>query len=455
MKNKHTKKKINLTVPNWLALILIIFGLIGGVLLINKVAKLSPKAANSVFPEQVRITNVNDMGFTVSWITQLPVKGFIFFGDNQQLNQKAYDERDGATVTGENLAHYVTFKNLKPSTKYYLKINSAGNSYDNNGKPYEVTTGPTINLPLPESDNAYGVVLTPTNQPANGVIVYLTMANTTPLSSLTKENGTWMIPLSMARSMTLNSYANYDRKIQIQEIFVQAGNLGTTSAINTTKNDSPVPSLILGKTYDFSQTNETAKTFSPAEQPATGSGNLTPTATKTTSQGFDLSPLDQSTSSGKLDITNPTEDESVNTSLPEFKGTAPVKGLVEIVVQSENQYSGITIADDQGGWQWTPPAVLAPGKHTVTASFKDANGIIQKVTREFTVMAADQSDLPAYTATPSGQLTQIPPTPTTIIIVTPTATPTPPKPGNLTMTLGFLIIGVVLFFVGLVQLKVF
>lgn len=443
------KRKSPTTIPTFLAVTLLAASVFLGVLFIDRFQTFFLKASGEVLPQQVKITNISDSSFTVSWITQSPAAGFIAFGENTQLGQTSLDDREKGTQTSQpQLTHYVTLENLKPSTKYFFKISSGGKIFDNSGKPYEVTTGPVINLPLPTADTAFGIILEPGGNPSKGAVVYLSLANTTPLSSLVKNDGSWVIPLSMARNLSLTSYSSYDRELQVEEIFVQGGSLGTATAITTTKNDSPVPTLILGQTYDFRQTAP-----SPSATPVQQIPSLTPLPTKS-SLGFPLEPLVTSPSTGlRLNILNPSEGEKVNTQKPEFIGTAPQGEVLDIIVESETTFSGQTLVGEKGNWQWTPPTNLPPGEHKITVTLKDKSGITQKVTRSFTVLAAGEGELPSFTATPSGQLT-VPPTPEpTRIIATPTEPPAQPKPGSLTTTFLFFTIGLIALVFGFYQFK--
>jgi len=442
-------------IPTLVGILILGIATILGVFLINKTQTFSLRATPQVSPEQVRITNISETSFSVSWTTQTTAKGFIIFGETSQLGQTALDDQDEGTETQkEYLIHHVTLKNLKPSTKYFFKINSGGKAFDNSGQPYEVTTAPTLNLSLPESDTAYGMILEPEGGPVKGVVVYLSLANTTPLSSLTKTDGTWMIPLSMARTINLANYSSYDKELQIEEIFVQGGNSGTITAITTTKNDNPVPSLTLGQNYDFRQTASLISPNSPSPTASflipTISQAPLPQASPTVTPkptGFSLEPL-ISPGAPKLTILNPEEGETITSQKPEFIGAGPAGQLVEIKVESESSLVGQALIDQKGSWNWTPPSNLPTGTHTVTVTLKDENGLLQKVVRSFTVQAAGEG-LPSFTATPSGQLSPQP----TIIIGTPTPTPKPPKTGHLTTTLIFLIMGISALIFGFYQFR--
>lgn len=470
MKTKQPK-----TIPTILGIIILVVSIIFGVFLIRKNQALSLKAAAEIAPKEVKITNLSDTSFTVSWLTQTAADGFVSFGENSP-DQAVPDDRDkGVGSKSSKFTHYVTLDNLKPSTKYYFKINSGGKFFDRGGNLYEVTTAPTINLALPSADTAFGIVIDSNENPAKGAIVYLSLANTAPLSSLVSNDGSWVIPLSMARTMSLSSYSKYDQEIQIEEIFVQGGNLGTSTAIAITKYDSPVPSLTLGQNYDFRQN---IPTIFPTDSPSLESGfftGLTPviSTTITPSQsgsGFSLDLLaSPSPTESKLTILNPDEGENINTTQPEFIGTAPGGNILEINVESEITFSGEVLVDEDGNWQWTPPSNLPPGEHTITVTLRDKNGLTQKIIRNFTVYATGNSNLPSFVATSSATIQPTsPPSPTVVptlaptlipgltveptrFVATPTEKPVQPRTGNLTTTLAFFTIGLVMLFFGLKQ----
>ncbi|MGB9637620.1 MAG: Ig-like domain-containing protein, partial [Microgenomates group bacterium] len=266
---------------------------------------------------------------------------------------------------------------------------------------------------------------------ANGAIVYLSIANAITQSALTDNDGNWMIPLATARTTDLKDFVNYDRNAQVEEIFVQ-GDLQTATATLTTNNDNPTPDITLGQTYNFlGQMPQTTPTLAPNKQT------------------FEESLPQISSSSGFSEINNqdltiifPADKEQVNNPLPEFLGTGPKGQKLEIKIESAQVISSQVIPDSQGQWRYSPTIALAPGEHTITVSYTDSHGFLKKVSRSFVVLAAGSSQLPSFTATPSGQTTtptQTPTlTPTLLPSITPslipTATPTLPYRTSLPST---------------------
>lgn len=445
-------------IPTILGLFILLAGIAAGVFLIQKGLVWFLRAEPTTTPKQVKITNISDNSFAVSWITEGKVAGFIKYSPTLSLDLIAVDDRD--QISGETASyttHHATIRGLEPATKYYFKIGSGKNLYDNNGKPYEVTTAPTTtNPPLP-SDPAYGAINKPDNSPAAGAIVYLSLANTTPLSALTKNTGSWLITLNNARTIDLSTYASYDREASIEEIFVQGGAMGTATAVVTTKNDSPVPTIALGKSYDFRQ--------------AKASGE--PTATPTPSDSkFSLEPIEATPAVEKeLTIINPSQGEKISTQKPEILGQGPAGVEIDISLESPATYSGKIKIGTDGNWNWSPPEDLEPGEHTVTAKYTDENGIKHLISRSFVVLAAGEELAfeASPSATPTPSLSPTPtatPSPTPTLTITPTPTPPAragvpsteagvPEPGYLTPTFLLFIIGFSLIIFGLLSNSLF
>lgn len=436
-------------IPTILGLLLLISGIAAGVYLVQKRGVWFLRAEPKATPQQIRITNISDNSFTVSWITEIEVLGFVKYGVTPSLTETVVDERDKISgKTTPYFCHHVKVASLSPGTKYYFKIGSGKGLFDNQGKLFEVTTAFVLGPP-PAADTVYGTILKPDGAIAEGVLVYLSLANSIPLSALTESSGNWAIPLSVARTVNLSSYITYDPDASVEEIFVQGGPLGTATAVVTTKNDSPVPPITLGKSYDFREAKP---------QPEAG---VSPTPTLSTTK-FSLQPLATPLPrEEELKITNPEEGEEIVTQNPEIQGTGPSENMITITLESPETFTAEVTINEDGSWSWTPPANLTPGEHTVTVVLRDGTS----VSRRFTVLAAPEGEFPAFTATPS---TEASPSPTPLLTpspsptATPTATPTVaprtglpateegvPEPGYLTPTFIVCLMGIVLILSGL------
>ncbi len=391
--SKHLPIPIGLTIT-MIALVL-------GIVFIDRARILTLQASPETSPSQIKITNIGSSSFVVSWITADKTTGLVSLGETPKTGEIRKDirDQDQNSQTSSSL-HFVVADNLRPQTKYYFKIVSGDKIYDNNQKPFEVTTA-TAKVP-PDHDIAHGKILTSTREAAAGVIVYLSLANTIPQASLTDSNGNWIIPLSTARTLDLNDFSRYDREAQIEEITVR-GEKETASATLSTGNDSPAPDIALGQNYDF--LNQLSPSLTP-----------TPVPRLETTEEAGFSPPKLAPPAEKaLTITFPAENEQINSPLPEFMGTGPEGESLKVEVESEEKITSQTAADQKGKWRWSPKLPLSSGEHTLTVSYLDANGSLQKATRSFIVLAAGESELPSFTATPSGETvspTEEPPLPT-------------------------------------------
>lgn len=432
-------------IPTIIGLILLVLGVAAGVFLVQRAQPFSLRASPEQTPQQIRITNITDKSFSVSWITDQATLGFLSYGKSASLGGTANDE---ISSNNPSLIHHVTVSGLSPNTSYFFKVGADKNLFDNDGQPYKATTAPQITIAL-KTDIIFGTVDTATGSPAANVLVYVTLSGISPLSAVTDNSGKWSIPLSTARSTNLSSRASYTPEDKLQ-IFVQGGAGSFASATIAVGAAHPVPPIILGQTHDFSDIKPVGTSDLP-------SSNVTvpeeaPQASP--SSGFNLEGTGSRESSIKVSLSNPDDGERVSATKPQFAGTGTPGTKFTITVESEVITEQATVGSN-GSWSWTPPENLEPGEHTVTISWKDEAGQTRILKRSFTVLAAGESDLPSFTASPSGQVASPSPSPSpsprTSIPSTEGGVPTS---GNLTTTLGIFIMGIVLLLTGLLLPKV-
>lgn len=409
-------KKKEVTLPTILGLLVAVVGLVSGLWLLGGRLRQSAEADTEEAPNEIRVVNTIDSSFTVIWLTQKSVAGFIQYGEaSARPDLVVSDERDQQKgAIGSYFTHYVTVRGLKPATKYSFRIGSGKRVYDEEGGPYEVTTAGPAGA-TPAADVAYGQVVTENAEPAEGALVYLTMGGMEPQAALVKASGSWVIPLSTARSADLSGFVAYDKSTAEIEIVVQGGTLGMSEVKATTQNDSPVPDITLGKSYDLRGAGQSAEEGgSPSSK-------------------FSADSLGPATEviGDDLIILTPKFGEKVNSPRPQIIGEAPPGTEVTIEIKSD-PVTGKVVAGSDGKFSFSVPADLAPGEHglTITAVI---DGVVKKVTRSFTVYAAGESAVPAFSATPSATLVPSKtPTPTMkpSPTVRPTATPTPTPGGS-------------------------
>lgn len=465
---KGLSKLLRKRIPTVVGLGLLILGVGAGIYLVGQgTSGFLPRASSDTVPKQVRITNVTDTGFSVSFLTDAAAPGYIRYGTavNSFTTQTA-DDRDQLTnAVGSYTTHHITVRGLQPQTQYYFRLGTGSRQlFDNNGQPFSVRTARRLDSPG-EAKTAYGTILNAVGNPANNALVYVTAPGAAPLSSLVKENGSWAVPLSSLRTTDLSAgktLADAD-EVRIQVVGTQAQELIETAA--------PVSALMPLNPLTFGQDNS-AVTAQPSPSPTTEES--TETSTDTTSSVAQETPGSSSTASTfgtlfseqegtQVDVTAPVriqlqDNEVISTTKPEFVGKAPANSYLQISVHSSTPYNGVVQTDASGNWQWSPPADLEPGQHTVTLTYTDENGAQQQIQRTFIVQA--DSLLPAFVSTPSAQVEPSPspepspePSPSPRV-VTPQATEQPVS-GSTTTTFGLLFLGIAFFGAGIVGTRSF
>ena len=418
-------------IPTVVGLLILVGGLIAGVVLVNNRQGLGTKAGPTSSPKNVKITNLATNTYSISWTTDTPVTGFVKYSENPgKITTPAGDIRDQVSGSAQSYTnHYVSVTGLKADTTYYFVIGSGPQTYNDDGKPFQVRTGPQV-IPPPE-DVITGKVVSASNDPVNGAIIYIDIEGGQSLSTVSKTDGTWRLNLASARTKD-GQVLTYDKDKTLLSIFVQGGANGSATAITNTSKDNPVPDIVLGKNQSFIEAVAPLSVQQATEAAKVGEGFKQLIAIPT--QTVDVTLPSEAT--GSLQIINPAlNGEMIATSSPEFKGKSLPGTDIQITVHSAVEQTQMIKADKDGIWAWTPPQGLEPGIHTLTISYKDENGIMQKIERTFTVLAADlTSGLPAFTATPSAVVPTATPS-ATLLTPTPTEIPIPVMPATSSSTL--------------------
>lgn len=422
-------------IPTLAALAILLFGIGGGIFLVETSKPTTSQANATVTPTELQITNVTDTMFTVSWITSGQATGYVSYWDSNSPHLNAYDDRDEDGKPKKYTTHHVTIRNLKENTPYSFQIQSDGFVFDNSGAAYTQITGPKL-ATTTSLDPAYGVILSSSQAPATGTIVYLTIGKSQPLSTLVKTAGTWLIPLNNLRSQDLFTRPDISNSdvIQIRAVLSKSQFLSATTDI---KNDSPVPTMTIGKTYDFRnlQTKAGNKLGSPSVLGATQVPlSPSPTPKKILST---------------IDFVFPSRDgDTTFDKKPDIRGVA-VPGKDVVLVFSNPTQSGKATVKSDGTWSYKPTISLHPGKVTVNITTVNDSGTSVSQSRSFIVLKSGEQVLGE--STPSGTLvptSSLLPSPT-VSYEFPTATPTPFIAGSTYPTYGFLAVGIFLVIFGI------
>lgn len=446
-------------IPTILGFVILIAGLAAGVYLVGQQQGFFTKAGPTATPKNVKITNRGSNTFVVSWTSDVPVTGFIKYSDNPaKLSLPAGDSRDQISGTSSSYTtHYVEVTGLTPDKTYYFEIGSGSATYNDNGKPYQARTAQAGAAPA--EDVMSGKVITAAGAGAAGVMVYAELTGSEPLSALTKNDGTFRLALSNARSKQ-GKFLTYDKAKEIVSITVQGGANGSATAVTNTATDNPVPEITLGKTHNFvgdsvasiplaslgsGTTSTRSGTFKPAEETVVATSN-------------------DANSEVKL-LYPATEGERVFTKTPEFIGTGPEGTNIVLSLNTIPMQNASATPSSNGNWAWSPAGALDLGFYTLSWEFKNSKGVTTKLSRGFEIASASAGIggmMPAFTSTPTATPTVAEASPTAeptiepifVPTASPEASPTSTASGDLTdagvltPTLALLIMGIGLFFAG-------
>ncbi len=437
MNNSILQKRI----PTLLGILLIMVGLGVTSFLVQTGVITIGQASPAEEPQNIRVTNITDTSFSVSYVTTSAAPGVVSTGDTQALGQTVLDDRDQQSgAINSYKVHHVTIRNLKQTTKYYFSVVSGRDTYLQNGQPYEVVTGATISTSPTSQEPLSGKVTLPNGTAPAEALIYATATSGQTLSVLLKSNGTYVMPMNAMRTTTLTTYVQLTKDTAIQMLIVNGDAKSSISILASQVN--PVPLISLSSDYNFIQGN------APIAHIATNSA-LIKFPTLPSAKIADLPTTPQ--------ISTPKKDQGFTDAQPLLRGTATPNSTVTIAIHSDEQISDQVKADATGNWSYRPSKPLSPGKHTITITAPNSAGIMKTITQSFTVHAAGSqvsqtatpsatptlktpTSTPTPTATTSSPTPILPsPTPTPTIVTTPTPTPialVPTGPSPTTIAIG-------------------
>lgn len=181
-----------------LILILIIVGLLASIYLVGQRTGFFSQADISSTPVNIKVSNIADNSFTVSWITNKETPGFIKYGESNNLTNLVFDDRDSSSPKSRS-THHLTLKNLDPNKTYYYQIN-------NQGTILTQTTAPVTADPPAVPEPIFGKIVKVDGKVPFETLVYLENSNGSILSSYTRDDGNYLITLNNARTKDLAKY---------------------------------------------------------------------------------------------------------------------------------------------------------------------------------------------------------------------------------------------------------
>lgn len=277
MKDRLWEKRI----PTLLGIGLVLVSIIITSALVKDQTRLASDATAIDKPQEVAITNISDTSFVLSYQTGSSVIGSISLSkDNSNKTIELEDlDKDKGSPTPRKI-HYVTIKNLKPSTKYYFEIISGQTTYLSSGKSFEATTAPTLSSPpSPTRSFIKGKVILPNGNPPNETLAYLTIPNAQNLSTLLENDGSFNIYLNYLRINDLSSYLEINNDTNAKIVFINDS--FESDVLLSFNKIATLPTITLSNNYDF--TLDTAPKSSYSAQPLLDFSSILPSPTATKS----------------------------------------------------------------------------------------------------------------------------------------------------------------------------
>lgn len=388
-------------IPTTFGILLLIVAVLATSYLVNTGVIFFGGATPSDNPQDVRITNITDTSFTVTYHTAAKVIGTISVGETKDALTTVLDERDQQSgIPQPYFLHSITAQKLKPQTTYIFSITSGTTTYQNNGTLFTtqtsspITDSPTAAIPLS------GTLIGTDGASPPEAFVFVTVAGGQTLSVLSKSNGIYIVPLNTIRTKEGRAYLALTPETVVQ-ILATDGTQNSQAQIQV-KGDNPVPVITLGSNYNFVV-------------------NAVPIASTAASLGFPAFPTDNTLTATPI-ITVPTKDEGFTDSQPQFSGKALPNQAVTIEVHSDAIVTATVTSDSAGTWRYRPATPLPVGQHILRITTRNAAGILQTIEQSFSIFA--NGSQVALASTLSAQL--LSPTPTKILTATPSITPTTP-----------------------------
>jgi len=392
MDPRHKQRRI----PTVLAFVLLAFGVGVTMLIVQRGTFIVSEATPDYSPQDVRISNIEEDSFTISFVTQDPTVGAIKLnagGEEKYILNKLSENEEVDT-------HYFEVEGLSSDTTYSYVIVTNQEEYVS--EDYTATTAPAFGVTPPENSPTQGSILLPEGGVAKGAIVYLKISDSQLLSTVADELGRYSF--DFARGIRTEDLKGYFVLEEGDVLEVEAA-LGILSTQAQTFYASELPPITLSRNYDFTST-DAAITYSSESAslplPTPGGGR------------------------GGFSVITPAEGDFLIDAQPEIGGTGSPNTRVFLQIKPSEVQDNVVV-NELGRWNYRVENPLRQGENTLTAIGVDSDGISRSVTVAFQVFPSGSQI--TESATPSATPTiTLAPSPTPTLTPTPTAEPTPSVP---------------------------
>lgn len=234
-----------LKIPTIFGLSIIVIGIAVGVFLTLREQIFISQATPNATAENITISNISDNEAVVSWQTAIPTLSFLTYGTKNPTEITQLNDSDVMLEKPTpRLFHYVTIKNLLPSTIYQFKVISGQSA----SKTQEFKTA----TPVDSRSNSKPVIgtLSGKGTPATEGIIYLSIADAIIQSTVIKQSGNFLIPTSNIKSADLTSNIEISEST-IGKLSIISSGKQTNVVFKFKNTDQPLPPIRIGEDLDL------------------------------------------------------------------------------------------------------------------------------------------------------------------------------------------------------------
>ncbi len=248
-------------------------------------------------PHDVRLTNVTDTSFTISWITNYPKKGVVYYKEKDSIlpwffswigTKKAYDDRDVALAehecvekfnkeakvsedfvvdtskyscnevkvkkAGKYFTHHITLTDLEPNKEYHFRIGDGIFSWkgDINKSATFLPLSGEVKVPAP----IFGSIVNDKGEYVNDSVVYIKFINgylekeSMYYSSVTSNDGSWYLDGNNIRTIEGEPIIVEDKQDMIK-VYAQYQNYTLSDANDWVygNGDFAYPDIVVSDTW--------------------------------------------------------------------------------------------------------------------------------------------------------------------------------------------------------------
>lgn len=198
----------------------------------------------------LEIANTSNSAITIVWQTNLPAVGQIHFGESENLNQKASDNRDYKTST-PRLTHFATLKNLKPNTRYLYKIVNDSGSYPLKALEFKTANAANLDdLNFSFIKPLKGTILNTNLNPIDESLIFLEIPGAQSLATFSSTAGNFILPLKLVLNKDLVQVFNIPPGT-IAILTVRKGTLESKVKISISDSTVNLPPVTIGSNLDL------------------------------------------------------------------------------------------------------------------------------------------------------------------------------------------------------------